>query len=200
MLITLLAAAAGVAAAEATEAPIDMLTIHPPFSGAYSCSEHWEGQLPYPGDALGADCHVTELVETADGGAFSRAFAGDGLRNEDWFSYGAALHAPVDGEVVKVHVNPQTNAPGHLGEPPASMIVFRTADGAQVLYAHVAGVKVSEGDRVKAGDIVAVVGNNGYGRNPHVHIGAWNENGPLQLRHDLRARGRLNRKKEPQAD
>lgn len=202
----ILGVAAGLALAHAAAAqepdaaatkPIQLLTIHPPFGGAYACSEHWEGQLPYPGDALGADCYVTELVETANGGSFSRAFTGDGLKNEDWFSYGAPLLAPFDGEVVKVHVNATINEPGHLGEPPASMIVFRNADGVNALFAHVADIKVAEGDTVKAGDIVAVAGNNGYGRNPHVHIGAWNADGPMQLRHDLRARGRLNAPEEP---
>lgn len=171
--------------------PIETITIHPPFAADYACSEHWEGQLQYAGDALGTDCFVTALVDTPDGGAFSRAFRTDGLANEDWLGWGEPVLAPIDGKIAKIVVNETVNAPGQLGEPPATFVVFERADGAKVLIAHVAKITVKEGNTIKAGQPFAVVGNNGYARNPHVHIGAWDAEGPLQIRHDLRARGAL---------
>ena len=50
-------------------------------------------------------------------------------------------------------------------------------------------LSVKEGDTVKAGDIVAKVGNNGFSRNPHIHVGAWKGNTPLQIRFDLKTMG-----------
>lgn len=72
----------------------------------------------------------------------------------------------------------------------ASSIIFLRSDGVRVLYAHVKDVNVSEGDSIKAGDVVARVGNNGYSRHPHIHIGAWKGNTPLQISFDLREMGK----------
>ena len=37
------------------------------------------------------------------------------------------------------------------------------------------------GDRVHAGQAVALVGDNGYARMPHIHIGAWRGKTPYQI-------------------
>ncbi|WP_147302681.1 M23 family metallopeptidase [Thalassotalea euphylliae] len=36
----------------------------------------------------------------------------------------------------------------------------------------------------QAGESIAKVGNNGYSCNPHIHVGAWKDNLPLQIRFD----------------
>ena len=180
-------------AQESTESaePRPAAHIHPLFAEDYACQEHPDGQLPYKGDALGTDCFITRLVETGPNEAFSRAFENDGSRNEDWFGWRAEVLAPFDGVVRRVSINPVTNSPGRLGSPPASMMVFQRDDGTSVLYAHIREPTVEEGDRVTAGQPVARVGNNGFGRNPHIHIGAWLDDEPLQLRHDLVAMAKL---------
>ena len=45
-------------------APIESVVLHPLFATDYACSEHFEGQLPYLGDALGSDCIVLGGLET----------------------------------------------------------------------------------------------------------------------------------------
>lgn len=166
---------------------VEQVILHPLYGSPYTCSEHWAGQLGFIGDALGTDCLITELVETEEGGAFSLTHRGDGGRNEDWFGYGAPVLAPFDGEIVRVLINPVENVPGQLGEPPASMLVFRGDDGLMVLYAHISDPLVEQGDRVTAGQVVAAVGNNGYSRTPHIHVGAWRDRQPLQIIWDLTA-------------
>ena len=47
-----------------------------------------------------------------------------------------------------------------------------------------------DGCMCTSGQVVAKVGNNGYSRHPHIHIGAWKGNEPLQIRFDLRAMGK----------
>ncbi|GAB4534236.1 MAG: hypothetical protein Tsb0010_14630 [Parvularculaceae bacterium] len=189
---TMPALAAPAAPAAAQDAPpIGQALIHPPFTQPYACSEHWEGQLRHRGDALGADCFVTGPVETPDGGRFWSPYRNAGFENEDWFSFGADVLAPFDGEVVRIAINEVENKPGALGQPPATFVIFESDDGVSVLIAHLADLEVATGDRVRAGEAFAKVGNNGFGRNPHIHIGAWRGEEPLQIRHDLRAAGRL---------
>jgi hypothetical protein len=48
---------------EEQPAEIEAILIHPPYAQTYSCSEHWDGQFQYLGDALGVDCTIVNLVE-----------------------------------------------------------------------------------------------------------------------------------------
>ena len=164
---------------------IETVTIHRIFNEYFSCGDHYNGELEYLGDALGTDCVIQAGLEGDTG--FVTAFCNDGARNEDWYGWNAEVLAPFDGTVVAVNVNPVVNQPGHLGRPPASIILFERADGVRVLFAHVQDLQVARGDTVRAGQVVARVGNNGYGRNPHIHIGAWKGDAPYQIRWDLRS-------------
>jgi hypothetical protein len=164
---------------------IETVTIHRIFNEYFSCGEHYNGELEYLGDALGTDCVIQAGLQ-GDAG-FVTAFRNDGARNEDWHGWNAEVLAPFDGVVVAVNMNPVVNQPGQLGRPPASIILFERADGVRVLYAHVQDLQVARGDTVRAGQVVARVGNNGYGRNPHIHIGAWKGESPYQIRWDLRS-------------
>jgi len=69
-----------------------------------------------------------------------------------------------------------------------------------VLYGHVREIEVEEGETVRPGEVVAKVGNNGNSRNPHIHIGAWEDDAsklgakegtPLQIQVDLYVEERL---------
>jgi len=164
---------------------IEDVVIHPVFGHAFFCFEHPEGQLVGLGDALGVDCVIHRF---ADG--WMRPYAGDGTSNEDWYGWGADVLAPFDGRVEEIYINPVTNTPGVIHPGRASMIRFAREDGVRVVYAHVMNVCVEVGDQVTAGQVVAQVGNNGYSRHPHIHIGAWKDDKPLQIRFDLRAMGK----------
>lgn len=164
---------------------IDQFLAHPLFREAYSCSEHAAAELPYLGDDLGQDCVVQQLVEKDDR-AFMRPYATDGLSNEDWYGWNKAVLSPCDCSVVTVEMNPVTNDPGKTGKPPASSIELKTADGVSVVLAHIQRPVVKKGDSIKAGQVIASVGNNGYSRAPHIHIGAWLGHDALQIRWDQR--------------
>ncbi len=179
--------------AQLGEGPLKQINIHPLFDESYACTPHPVGQLGMAGDALGTDCVVLGPTRVGERLFFVIPFRNDGLTNEDWLGWGEPVLAPFDGEVIGVSVNPIINDPGLLGPPPASLIIFRRADGVRLVYAHIAEPKVVAGDRVKAGQPIAVVGNNGVSRGPHIHIGAWEEDTlvPLEIRHDLRVMGEL---------
>jgi hypothetical protein len=163
---------------------------HPIFSEPFVCGQHWLGNLKGPGDALGSDCYIQEMVTESDA-RWMRAYKGNGRDNADWFGWGKEVLSPCECEVVRVYENPVVNRPGVLGKSPASSIGLRRADGVQFMLAHIAGPRVKVGDRVAAGQSIAFVGNNGMSLHPHIHLGAWNGDEPLQIRFDLAAMGEL---------
>lgn len=190
-------------------AKIDAVTIHPAVASPFMCSEHPLGQEDHAGDALGQDCTVVRDVNGPNK-RFPAFYSGDGTRNEDWFSWNEPLLAPFDAVVRIVHTNAVTNEPGVRGAGMASVILFQRIGAqdeipVQVGYVHVQGVLVAIGDTVKAGQVVARIGNNGISDHPHVHIGAVrgdlmklmsgtgkpDDVEPLQIRFDLAALGRL---------
>lgn len=174
---------------------IETIRLHPLFAAEYTCSEHFEGEMEFIGDALGADCVVVGGFDPRSPVGFPRLFRTDGKTNEDWYGWREPVLAPFDGVVEKIHVNPTTNEPGKAGKPPASIIILKNADGVRLMIAHVAEIKVKTGDAVRAGQQIAVVGNNGFGRTPHIHIGAWRDKSPLQIVFDLRAKAALRKSK-----
>lgn len=173
-----------------TARPIESVVLHPIFDAYFFTWEHWEGMNSGLGDALAADCIVAEFVEE-EGRIWLRPYRGEGTRNEDWFGWRREVLAPLEGEVVRVNVNPKVNEPGIMGTGSASYVVLRGGDGTHVMVAHLQEMRVKEGDRVKAGATLGLVGNDGQSRNPHIHVGAWRDGVPLQIRFDLRAMGRL---------
>lgn len=162
---------------------IEVVVAHPPVDAFFSCSEHFEGQFAHVGDALGADCIAQRLVEV-DGRMWSRAYSGEGRRNEDWYGWHMELLSPCSCEVVGVHVNDVQNEPGVMGKGRAASITLKDSNDVNFTLAHVRDVIVEKGQKVTAGQPVAKFGNNGYSRSPHLHIGAWKDDQPLQIRWD----------------
>lgn len=169
--------------------PIGEVELAPLFYQRFACTEHVEGELTDLGDALGSDCLV--LGGMGAPGGFMRFYKTDGAKNEDWYGWHVEVHAPFDGIVIEVASNRITNTPGKPGQPPPGYIKFKRADGLVVVYAHLDDIKVHPGDHVRVGQVVALDGNNGTAKNPHVHVGAYLGNTPLQIRWDLAAEGRI---------
>ncbi len=170
----------------AEESKIEAVLIHPIFNESYTCSEHWDGQFKYLGDALGSDCVIQEFVET-DGRLFMRSYKNQGYKNEDWYGWQKTVNSPCDCTIDEIYVNPKVNKPGIMNPGRATSITFKKEDGTRITLAHLDKITGKIGDKLKKGQPVAKVGNNGYCRNPHVHIGAWKGEKPLQIRFNQRA-------------
>lgn len=180
----------------ANQADIGEVKIAPLFYQRFACTEHVSGELNDLGDALGSDCLVLGGVGVSNG--FVRFYKTNGATNEDWYGWHAEVHAPFDGVVIEVSSNRATNIPGTPGQPPPGYIEFKRSDGVVVVYAHLDAIKIHQGDHVTAGQVVALCGNNGTAKNPHVHVGAYIDNKPLQIRWDLAAEGRIQTLAHPQ--
>jgi hypothetical protein len=178
------------------DTPIQAVEIAPLFYQRFACTEHVNGELSDLGDALGSDCLVLGGMGAPKG--MIRFYKTNGANNEDWYSWHVEVHAPFDGVVMEIGINGITNTPGNAGQPPPGYIKFHRADGVVVVYAHLDDIRVHQGDHVGVGQVVALDGNNGTAKNPHVHVGAYRGKTPLQIRWDLAAEGRIETLAHPQ--
>ena len=99
-------------------------------------------------------------------------FVHNGATNEEWFAFGQPVSADANGTVVKVLSNSPDNAPFH-SDPDAkhgNVVVIDHGDGEFSVYSHLKqrSVTVKIGDRVKAGDKIAEVGNSGDSQFPRL--------------------------------
>ncbi len=168
---------------------MERVEVHPIFDRFCYANDHYDGELAELGDALGKDCMIAAfLPEALD---FARLYRGDGKRNEDWFSYDARVYAPISGRVTKIYINPVTNQPGVQNPSPASCMTIKAEDGLNVWVGHIQSPVVSEGEQVTEGQHLAYVGNNGYARNPHIHLGAYRDGKPLAISFDPQKVGKV---------
>lgn len=136
------------------------------------------------GDQLARDFVVAGA--TKDG--ILKFFENNGKQNKDYLSWRKNVLAPVAGTVQEVTHPDTTNKPGVMNrkaEP--GVIQIRTKNGASVTVVHVREIEVEEGQQVQAGEVIAKVGNNGNSTGPHIHVGAWKGDTPLQIQVDLYA-------------
>lgn len=167
--------------------------IHPVIKGEMVSSEHEHKPNLGLGDQLGRDFTIGKITDKG----IVRRFKTDGLTNEDWYSWRKDVMAPFDGTIKKVNHPTSTNKPGVMDrEAPTGFILFEHDNGTTIVYAHVREIKVKKGEEVKAGDVVAKVGNNATSRTPHVHVGAWKGETPLQIQVDLYAEKRIKKEKK----
>ena len=94
----------------------------------------------------------------------------------DWkMSPGTPVLAARGGVVVKVKDDSEAGGPDRKFEGCANCIVIEHSDGTMGIYAHLmkGGSKVRVGDRVNAGDLIALSGNTGFTSGPHLHFSVF---------------------------
>lgn len=85
---------------------------------------------------------------------------------------GTPIHAVTDGTVI--------NAGPASGY--GNWVQVKAADGTVTMYGHMAssGVLVKKGQKVTAGDVIALVGSEGFSTGPHLHFEVW-KNGTTKV-------------------
>jgi murein DD-endopeptidase MepM/ murein hydrolase activator NlpD len=155
---------------------------------ADSCCDatrHTRAALPINGKVWLAQRYAVDY-EQLD--ANNRIWSGKNKKDLDNYTiYGKKAIAAADGTVVKVIDGLPEQVPGVFPEnispeeADGNSVILNLGGGNYALYAHFqpGSIRVEEGDRVKRGDVLALVGNSGNSLAPHLHFHVMN--GPLSL-------------------
>lgn len=116
-----------------------------------------------------------------------RVFAGDIGKLQSYGYFGAPVRAVADGVVVNLYDETGEQVPGAdaKGITPANiggnMLVIDIGGGRFAFFAHLqpGSLKVKLGDRVRAGDVIALLGNTGNSSAPHLHFHVMDGPSPL---------------------
>jgi hypothetical protein len=108
----------------------------------------------------------------------NRLFVGDPSDVQSYFSYGANVLAVADAEVVAAADGFKDQVPGELPtditleELLGNHVVLDLGNGHFAFYAHLKpnSVTVKEGDQVRRGQVLALLGNSGNTSAPHLHF------------------------------
>jgi murein DD-endopeptidase MepM/ murein hydrolase activator NlpD len=123
--------------------------------------------LPF---AVGTAYPVSQGYE----GTFSHT-GGDRYSIDFRMPVGTPVHCARDGEVVGVKDDSDTGGPEKKFEWDANYVLVRHSDGTLGHYVHLmkGGCRVKVGQRVKAGDWIALSGNTGFTTGPHLHFAVF---------------------------
>lgn len=108
----------------------------------------------------------------------NRLYVGERGELESYFAYGAPALAVADARVSRVVDGLEEQVPGALpsvialDEADGNHVVLDLGDGRFALYAHLIpdSITVAEGERVRRGDVLGLVGNSGNTLVPHLHF------------------------------
>jgi hypothetical protein len=169
----------------------EVVVVGPPLRGsnylaADSCCDatlHTRAALPINGQIQLAQRFAVDY-EQLD--ANNRLYSGE-KKVQSYTIYGQEAIAVADGTVVKVVDGLPEQEPGvfpeniSLDEADGNSVILDIGGGNYALYAHFqpGSIRVKEGDRVKRGDVLALVGSSGNSLAPHLHFHVMG--GPLSL-------------------
>jgi murein DD-endopeptidase len=122
-------------------------------------------------------------------GPDGRFFKNDPKSNANYYDYGAEVLAVADGRVSSLTDglaenagnNPASERHVTLDNVTGNSIVLDLGHGRFALYAHLqpGSLRVRIGQHVKAGDVLAKLGNTGNSDAPHLHFQLMDANSPL---------------------
>jgi murein DD-endopeptidase MepM/ murein hydrolase activator NlpD len=119
----------------------------------------------FPAERWGFDLVVTE---------HGRTHRGSGDAVTDYYAYRRPVRAPADGLVVGIHDGEPDATPG---EPDrlrrgGNRITLQVAPGQYLFLMHLeaGSIRVTPGQYVRRGEVVARVGNSGNSTEPHLHV------------------------------
>jgi len=118
-----------------------------------------------------AQKNAFDFVITDDKG---NSFKTDGKTNEDYYAFGKELIAPCDGEVVLVVDGVKDNKPGIMNPVylPGNTVIIKTENNEYLFFGHFKqhSIKVTEGEKVKQGQLLGLCGNSGNSSEAHLHF------------------------------
>jgi Peptidase family M23 len=155
-------------------------------NGPNARSGHRRALIPTGGTATIAQRFAIDYVKLNDS---NTTHTGDALVNDNYLAEGVDALAVANGRVVAVKDSIPENVPGVSSR--AVPITLETVGGNHVIidigggyfafYAHLkpGSIRVREGQRVKRGQVIGLVGNSGNSTEPHLHFHVSDGNSPL---------------------
>ena len=143
------------------------IPIHLPFMGKWFISQAHEGKHTHKDDWK----HAWDFVIVDNE---QKQFKNKGDKLNEYYCYNKPVVAPSDGTVVEIIDGIEDNKPGdmNLVQNWGNTIVIKHGERLYSKLSHLIKeeIKVSKGDHVKRGDIIAKCGNSGRSPQPHIHF------------------------------
>jgi hypothetical protein len=169
------------------------IAIAPPLKGARwvvggGCcappSYHRGATLPINGAIRIAERFAIDFVQLNDK---DMLFEGDMKEVSDYAYFGDEIYSVADGTVVTVEDGLPEQVPGKLPEDATikmaggNHVVVDIGGGHYAFYAHMqpGSLRVKVGDKVKAGQVLGLLGNSGNTDSPHLHFHIMDGPSPL---------------------
>ena len=171
---------------EGTVIPVERaaIAISPPlrgewaaFNGPSNASGHRRLVMALEGHVASGQRFAIDFLQVDSAGS-SRRPGSDVSKNASYYAYGQELLAVADGIVAVTKDSIPENVVGgravkiDLVTVGGNYVGIDIGNGKYALYAHVqpGSLRVKVGDRVKRGQVIALLGNSGNSTEPHVHF------------------------------
>jgi hypothetical protein len=154
-------------------------------NGPSNTSQHRRAMIVVGGTPYISQRYAIDWVQV---GADSKTYQGDPKDNRSYHCFGLEAHAIADATVVEVKDGLPENVPNEKAAVPITLetiagnhVNLDLGDGVYAMYAHLqpGSLRVKVGDKVKAGQVIGLVGNTGNSSEPHLHFQLMNTNSPL---------------------
>ncbi len=114
----------------------------------------------------------------------NRSYESDPTLNESYFAFGKEYLAPADGVVVSMENNVEDNEPVGIFNEEQPLGNYIILDHGNEEFSYLVHFKhqsivVKQGDKVKQGDLLGLVGNSGNSSEPHIHFHVANSPDPM---------------------
>ena len=147
------------------------------FNGPSNASGHRRLVLALDGHTASGQRFAIDFLQVDSLGS-SRRPGTEASKNSNYYAYGTELLAVADGVVAATKDSIPENVPGgravkiDLITVGGNFVGIDIGGGKYALYAHVqpGSLRVKVGDRVKRGQVIALLGNSGNSTEPHVHF------------------------------
>jgi murein DD-endopeptidase len=155
-------------------------------ANALGSVDHRRSFVPVDGRYRIAQRFAIDWVQVGPDGNF---FHGDAKSNKNFYGYGAQVFAVADAVVSDMkdglaeNIGSSERAERNitLDNIVGNYLMLDIGHGRFALYAHLqpGSMKVKTGDKVKAGQVLALLGNSGNSDAPHLHFQITDANSPL---------------------